>query len=148
MNRLPGWRKRVELLIDNAKRRPLQYGVFDCGPEWAGRLVEALLGIDPAARFRGLYSSPEEAVSLIHAEGCADLGELVSKLLAEATGNTCDIHPSSARLFDLAGIAADGPFGVALAIVNGERLLVPGETMMRHVDRRAATRAWRLGDAA
>ena len=55
------------------------------------------------------------------------------------------IHVSQAMLGDVAEVPDESPFGHALGIVNGERLLVMREDGIGTVDLLSATRAFRVG---
>lgn len=147
MKRHRDWRRRLERFIDEAERTPFAWGTADCGPEWAGRAIEAVLGIDIAAQFRGRYRTATGAAMVIRRAGHRDLANLVRALLAEATGADCEIHPSVARYGDLMAIPELTGVGWVLGICNGERILVRRADGKGTVERLAATRAWRLGDA-
>jgi hypothetical protein len=146
MRRLLGWRGRMARFIDAVKRSPVDYRTFDCGPNFAGRHVALMLGVDPAAAYRGAYETELGAIRVMREAGFQNLGDMVSRLLREACGEECEIHPSQARRGDLAGVPQDGAFGIALGIVDGDRVFAPGALMMRHVGLLEATRAWRIGD--
>lgn len=147
MKRHPQWRSRLEQLIDRVERDAFSFGTADCGPNWAGLAVEAVLGIDPAARYRGAYDSAVGALRIMRDGGYGDLAQMVGALLEEAIGVPCEIHPSAARLGDLMAIPDESPFGYLLGICNGERVLVRRADGKGSLDRGAATRAWRLGHA-
>lgn len=147
MKRLPNWRARLEQFIDQVERDGFDYGPADCGPNWAGRAVEAVLGIDPAAPYRGRYTTELGALRLMRRAGHQNLGDMVGALLLEATGTETEIHPSQARLGDLMAVPDAGGFGCSLGICNGERILVRRRDGKGTLDRLAAVRAWRLGDA-
>lgn len=140
MRRLPGWRSRMEKFIDQVKASAFDWGDFDCGPNWVGRHVEVMTGVDLTGPYRGDYSDAAGALRLIRKAGFKDLGDLVSFHLQE-------IHPSRARLGDIMAFASETPIGCSLGICNGERVLVLGEKGVVSVDRLAAVRAWRVGDA-
>lgn len=147
MKRLPDWRRRLERFVDEAERTPFAWGAADCGPDWAGRAIEAVLGIDIAARYRGRYASVTEALRLLREAEVKSLGDLVGRLLEQATGANCEIHPSAARFGDIMAVPDGGPFVHTLGICNGERILVRRADGKGTVERTAATRAWRLGHA-
>ena len=147
MRRHPDWRRRLEQLIDAVEREPFAFGSADCGPNWAGRAIEAVLGIDPAADYRGRYDSAAGALRVMREAGHADLAGMVGHVLALATGMICDIHPADARIGDLMAVADDSPFGFLLGICNGERVLVRRADGKGTLDRGLATRAWGLGHA-
>ncbi len=147
MKRHPHWRRRLERFIDEAERTPFAWGTADCGPEWAGRAIEAVLGIDITAGYRGRYASVTGALRLLREAEVSSLGDLVGRLLQQATGSSCEIHPAAARLGDIMAVPDGGPFVHTLGICNGERILVRRADGKGTVERLAATRAWRLGDA-
>ena len=111
------WRARFEATVDEIKATPFEWGVHDCGPSFAGRLVLAVTGVDLAAQYAGSYSNEAEALAIIHDAGFASLGDMVASMLPA-------IHPSQARIGDVAAIPIDKPIGHALGVVNGERILV------------------------
>ncbi len=115
--RKPDWRARFEATVDEIKATAFEWGVHDCGPSFAGRLVYAMTGVDLAAQYNGAYSSEQEALAIIREAGFATLGEMVASMLPE-------IHPSQARIGDVAAIKVDKPIGHALGVVNGERIFV------------------------
>lgn len=147
VRRLPDWRRRLERLIDGIERDAFAYGAADCGPGWAGAAVEAVLGVDIAAPYRGRYSTAIGALRVMQGAGFDNLGDMFGALLAAAAGGPCEIHPSAARLGDVMAIPDEGAFGFSLGICNGERILVRRLDGKGTVDRLAATMAWRLGDA-
>lgn len=117
MKRLPDWRARFEREMDAIMRVPFAWGEHDCGPGLAGRLVLALTGEDLAAPFRGQYTDALGALRLVQAAGFDDLSDLVASMLPE-------VHPSKARIGDIAAFKMDTPFKSALGVVNGERVFV------------------------
>ncbi len=118
MKRLPDWRQRFEAAIDDIRRTAFAWGTHDCGPALAGRIVLAVTGVDVAAPYRDQYRTASEAVRLIREAGFNDLADLVASILPE-------IHPSQARIGDIAAFSIEGsPLGSALGVVNGERVFV------------------------
>ncbi|MNL80509.1 hypothetical protein D3C87_2073860 [compost metagenome] len=55
------------------------------------------------------------------------------------------IHPSEARVGDIAAIDVGGPIGHALGVVNGERIFVLGETGIGTVDLLKAAMCFKVG---
>lgn len=53
--------------VEQHRDTPFAWGVQDCCM-WAGRVVEAQRGDDPAAKWRGTYHTGKEARALIRAE--------------------------------------------------------------------------------
>lgn len=138
MKRLDGWQRRFVAVTDEIRRKPFAWGSHDCGPAFAGRIVEALTGDDIAAPFRGKYDDAAGALRTLRETGFTDLADLVASLLPE-------IHPSRARKGDLAAFKDDSPFGASLGIVNGERVLVLRPEGIGTMDLLAAHRAYRVG---
>ncbi|MFC6490907.1 DUF6950 family protein [Nitratireductor sp. GCM10026969] len=138
LRRIPGWRSRVEAVIDEIKYSPFAWGERDCGPWLVGRVVEAVTGEDLAAPYRGRYRTATGAVRLMQAEGFESLGDLVASLLPE-------IHPSQAKIADIAAFADDSALGFSLGVVNGERVFVMGENHLGTMNLLQAERAFRVG---
>ncbi|WP_065091645.1 DUF6950 family protein [Rhizobium leucaenae] len=136
--RVMDWRERFVAEVDRLKHSPFAWGEHDCGPGLAGNLVLAITGVDCAAQWRGTYSTAAEAFAAMKAAGFQNLGDLVAAMLPE-------IHPSQARIGDIAAIETDTPFGYALGVVNGERIFVLREDGMGTVDLLDAKRAFRVG---
>lgn len=115
--RLKDWRKRLAVITTEIKDRPFEWGIHDCGPGLAGRIVEALTGKDLAADYRGRYSDAVSAARLIRDAGFSSLGEMIGSILPA-------FHPSKAQIGDIAAIPVEGPIGHGLGVVIGERILV------------------------
>lgn len=139
LKRIDGWRARLDRALDEARRKPFAWGSHDCGPEFAGRCIEAITGADIAAPWRGRYTTREGALRVIHEDGFADLADLVSSLLPEHE------HVSRARVGDLAGVPVDSPFVVALGVVGGARVFVLRPEGLGTVSLLQCSRAWRVG---
>ncbi|MGL5166629.1 MAG: DUF6950 family protein [Afipia sp.] len=138
MKRLPDWRQRLEAAIDDIRRTPFEWGDHDCGPALAGRVVLALTGEDVAAPYRGKYRTASEAVRLIRDAGFADLADLAASIAPE-------IHPSRARIGDIAAFKMDSALGSALGVVNGERVLVIRPEGIGTMSLLQAHRAFKVG---
>lgn len=140
LTRVDDWRGRFEATIDEIMRVPFAWAdQTDCAIHLAGRLVEALTGVDCVAQYRGRYTTSAGAVRVMRNDGFANLGDLVAAILPELE------HPSRAEVGDIAAIPDDGPFGFALGVVNGERIFVLTEKGVGTVDLLAATRAFKVG---
>lgn len=140
MQRLPNWRKRFETFIDQVKATPFAWGRFDCGPAFAGGIVEALTGADLVATYRGRYTTAAGALRVIRNEGFTDLSALVDALLPAHE------HPSQMRLGDVVGVNTMDAFGVALGICNGGgTIFVLRPDGIGVLDQGEAARAWRVG---
>lgn len=138
MKRLPDWRVRFEREIDDMRRIPFAWGSHDCGPAFAGRMVLAITGEDLCTPWRGRYGTAGEALRLLRTEGYDDLADLVATLLPE-------IHPSRARIGDVAAFPMDSPLGSALGVVNGERVFVLRPEGIGTMELLQAHRAFKVG---
>jgi hypothetical protein len=138
VKRLPDWPARLHEFVDGVKRSPFGWGGSDCLIGWAADAVLAMTGEDIAAPWRGKYKTARGAAGALKRAGFDNLADGLATVLPE-------IHLSRARLGDLAAIPDDGPFGWSLGIVNGETILVRGETAMGTVPLDRATRAFRVG---
>ena len=138
MKRLPDWRNRLEAALDDIRRSPFAWGEHDCGPSLAGRAVLALTGEDIAAPYRGRYRTASEAVRLIRDEGFESLGDMAASVLPE-------VHPSRARIGDIAAFRMDSPLGHSLGVVIGERVLVLRHEGVGTMSLLQAHRAFKVG---
>lgn len=107
MTRLPDWRARLNLYLASATGA-------DCAL-WAAGAVEAMTGIDPAAKYRGAYTTLDEGLALLKADGFKDH-------VAWLRANFKRVKPVDARPGDLVVIDTDTLR--ALGIVQGASLYV------------------------
>lgn len=138
MKRLPDWPKRLHDFVDGVKRQPFEWAGHNCGEHFAAGAVLAMTGEDVAAPWRGRYKSATGAMRVMKNDGFASLGDMAASILPE-------IHPSRAKMGDIAAVPADGPFGESLGIVNGEMIMVLGERSMGLVPMYRATRVFAVG---
>jgi hypothetical protein len=134
MRRLVDWRSRLTAFVADAARRPFAPGHHDCALFAAGA-VAAMTGFDAAADWRGRYTTLRGGLRVLRREGYADH-------LALVTAHLPPVHPAFARAGDLA--AVPGPEGMALGVVQGERIYVLHPGGLATVDLLAATHAWRV----
>ena len=113
--RHPDWQARLTAWLAEAARTPFRDGVHDCALFAAGG-VAAMTGTDPAARFRGRYTTLRGGLRVLRHEGLAGNHIDLTARLFEA------IPPAFARPGDLAAVTGDD--GPALGIVQGEMIYV------------------------
>jgi hypothetical protein len=133
--RLADWEQRLHDYIAALEGRAFEWGVLDCALFAAGA-VEAQTGVDPAAAYRGQYSTATGSVRVLRRLGAGTL---------EATFDAAfEREPVGyARRGDL--VMVDGIAGVCLggvALFVGDVDGAPG--WVRH-DRAAWSAAWRIG---
>lgn len=132
------WHSRFNTFIDSVKRQPFDWATNNCGEHFVAGAVMAMTGEDIAGPWRGRYASAVGIVRIMKNDGFASLGDMVASVLPE-------IHPSRAKLGDVAALPDDGPLGHTLGIVNGEIVLVMGEKSMGAVPISRATRVFAVG---
>lgn len=71
MARLPNWRTNLHNLLSEKATTPFQPGTHDCST-FGADVVQAVRGDDPAAPYRGQYSTVAEGLALLAADGYAD----------------------------------------------------------------------------
>lgn len=118
-------------------RAPFVWGENDCAIGLAARCVQAITGEDMAAPFRGTYDTAEGAIAALNDAGFADL-------VAFALAHFEEIHPSQARIGDLALIPSE-PTGWTVGVFAGERIGVLTLKGYGTVERERASRAFRVG---
>jgi hypothetical protein len=128
------WRARLSASIETKRRMPFAFGQNDCAL-FVADSIEAVIGVDLAAPYRGRYASAEEALQLMRAAGYADLCALVA-------GHLDEIPPAFARAGDVMAFPSDET-GWAIGVVNGERVTVLRPDGLGTLPRDKAARAFR-----
>jgi hypothetical protein len=130
--RLPDWRPRLTAYLTQTAHEGFRYGSNDCALFAAGA-VRAMTGHDPAAAWRGTYTTLEGGLKRLMKAGFDDHVALVASLFQ-------DVAPAFAQVGDLALV--DAPDGPALGIVVGDTIACMAPQGMGHLPRQAALRAW------
>ncbi len=133
MNRLPDWRRRLELYLRDASTRPFRPGRHDCALFAAGA-VKAMTGTDLAKGWRG-YSSLKAGQTKLSKEGFDDHIALAASILPE-------VEPIFAQVGDIAVV--DGDTENAFGVVQGANIFVLRRTGLGTVPLTAAKRAFRV----
>lgn len=138
--RQKGWRVRLAAALAAIEKLPHQWGGNDCFAGLGAGVVKAITGTDIASPWRGLYSTPEEALNLLRGEGFETLDELLGSLLPA-------MPLGDARLGDLAFVPDEhSPFGGFLGAYIGERLAVISPSGKGTLPRTAAFGAFMVGE--
>lgn len=133
--RLADWRTRLTLYLAERARQPFAPGSHDCALFAAGA-VEAITGTDPAAPYRGRYTTERGGLRVLRRDGYADHVALAAATLPErVTGR--------AAPGDLAVV--DGPAGPALGVVQGAAIYVLSPRGLSLVPLAAANRIFEVG---
>ncbi|KQS79821.1 hypothetical protein ASG25_21775 [Rhizobium sp. Leaf384] len=139
LKRLPLWVGPFNDVLDEMRRTPFDWKTNDCACKFAGRIVEVLTGENIYAEFDGAYDDAESAYRVMRGAGFKDLADMVAAYLPEYG------HPSEAQIGDIMAIPTASAFVHGLGVLNGERIFTLGESGINHIDRSAATRAFRVG---
>lgn len=110
--RLPDWESRLAVYMRACRAREFEWGALDCALFIAGA-VEAMTGVDPAAAYRGRYTTREGAAQALRNIGEGTLAKTIGALFTECP-------TSHARRGDL--VWHDGAIGVCM----GEQALFIG----------------------
>jgi hypothetical protein len=134
MVKLFGWRNRLKSYASASAREPFAYGRHDCALFAAGA-VEAMTGHDPAADWRGRYTTLLGGLRVIRKSGHDDH-------IAAAAAWFAEIPPAKAQVGDLAVVAGDD--GPALGVVAGPHVWVLRPDGLGTVPLTMAERAFRV----
>jgi hypothetical protein len=136
MKRLPNWRMPLAELFRQAQTQTFAWGSFDCAL-FACDCVWVQTGKDPAAAFRGTYSTEAEANAL------GSLSAIAETVAAQF--GLAEIAPGHAGRGDIVLIQNQTAQG-ALAVVDfsGAYAVCPGSRGLIRVRRHRWQRAWRV----
>lgn len=130
------WAARLNAYLQGVARTPYDDASHNCGTFAAGA-VEAMTGEDFGAPYTNGVKTLAGQVKRLRKAGFETHVELAASLFEE-------IHPSHARAGDLAAFEVDGPLGVALGVVNGERTFVLRPDGLGTLETLTAARAFRI----
>lgn len=123
MTRLAGWGALLDRYLAANRTRPFKWGEWDCCLFVCGA-IEAMTGVDPAASFRGHYTSRAEAFDLMREAGGFEpfIDQLATKL------GLTEVSPLFAGRGAVV-LANGGPGGRVLGLIalNGREVLMVGE---------------------
>jgi hypothetical protein len=103
--RLPDWEPRLDAVLNQWGQQQFEWGRWDCAL-LAADCIEALTGTDPAAAFRGRYSTKQGAAAALRKYGA---GTLKATLDAATDGQ---IPPALAQRGDV--VMFQGNAGVCM----------------------------------
>lgn len=133
MDRLPDWPARLVEFVEARHARAFSWGESDCCL-FVSDGVEAITGADPAARWRGLYSSEKGARRVLR-----DNGGVVG-LASLAFG--APVVAALAGRGDV--VLIDTPAGEALALCVGSLIAAQGLDGLEFHPIGAAKAAWKV----
>lgn len=125
-------RAALDALVSARMRTPFAWGVHDCCL-WAADAVLAQTGVDPAAAYRGQYTTALEAARLV---------ERLGGLRAIGAQAGPEIAPLAAQVGDV-GLVSDGERAL-LGVCAGGCWLAPTAAGLGALPLSAAAVAWRV----
>ena len=99
LSRLPDWRSRLTVHLDTVARDAFSYGSHDCALFAAG-CVQAMTGVDLAARYRGLYRTLKGGLKLLDKDG-------FDSHLAVVRAHFAEVPPAFAQVGDIMVLGSD-----------------------------------------
>lgn len=144
LQRKPKWERTLAGRIASARELTFAWGSFDCAM-WVSDWIRDATGVDPAASYRGKYSTEAEAEAIFG----QDLGAFAATI-ASAIG-AAEVHPNYARRGDVVFLDNSTPgnpsaYG-ALGLVDLDArfaICVSQQGVVR-VHRKRWKRAWQIG---
>ena len=142
MTRRPDWQARLHAFLMEHRSDAFRYGRWDCCL-FVCDAVRAMTGVDPAADFRGSYSSRAEARrALIAHVGSASVEAVVEAVTAKhGMPETGVLH---ARRGDVALIERSRDFSLGLVALNGRDIALASARGLWAVALSLAVRAWHV----
>lgn len=139
MTRLPGWEGLLHAFLERKAGVSFTWGATDCCM-FSADAVEAITGVDPAAAFRGRYSTAGGATRALKRYGAGSIEATIDTKF-EAVGR------AFARRGDL--VLMDGMVGVCIGgdavFVGEEQRDGTGVAGLVRFPRARWSKAWRVG---
>lgn len=133
------WRVRLHAYLADARQRTFGYGGADGSQDCAlfvAGAVEAMTGIDPAAEYRGRYTTLTGGLRVLRKAGYIDHVDLVAATLPE-------VRPAHlAQVGDIAVVPSGDD--MVLGLVGGPRIFCWGEDALMTLDLLSISRAFRV----
>jgi hypothetical protein len=139
--RLPDWQSRLHAFLQEHQQESFHYGRWDCCL-FVCEAVAVMTGVDPAAGYRGTYSSRAGARDAL----LAYCGTASVRAFAEAFTARHGMRETTilqARRGDVALIKRSRDFSLGLVALNGREIVVVSRGLsMRPLS--VAARAWNV----
>jgi hypothetical protein len=135
--RKSNWPAALHLFLEEKDKQPLRYGENDCClfvSDW----VCILMGYDPAAEFRGTYSTAAGAMRILAEFGNAE--EIAEQ--AAVRWNWVPVPVLRAQRGDI--VSHPGELGPALGVCAGELSAFPVGPGVKYFNTSDCRRAWRV----
>lgn len=147
MTRVKNWEARLEHFLLANRFNAFRYGSWDCALFACGA-IEAMTGTDPAAWFRGRYTSRMEARELMREKtGTANFYKFLESMASEF--HMPQIAMKLAQRGDMALVETGGACSLGIVALDGQRVILAGETRagvqgLGFVGLDRGVRAWRV----
>jgi hypothetical protein len=135
--RVQDWPERLAAFIEGRRHAPFAWGTHDCAM-FGGSAIEAQIGTDPFAAFRGRYTTEEEADAITSPAGGFEA--LLAATLAEFGAAECP--PALAQRGDVGMVRVGNT--EALGVIMGGLVAVPGPDRLAFVPPSRIYRAWAI----
>ena len=138
MTRYPDWQSRLHAFHRDHHNTPFAWGQWDCCL-WVASAIEAMTGVDIAAKWRGTYSTSMGAEKACLTE-CGD--RTVAAMVAHVAklNNMPEVPPLFAQRGDM--VLTSECLG--LVALTGQHVIVLPESGLSLVDSSHIRRAWRV----
>jgi hypothetical protein len=134
VTRLHDWEARLQHLLATHARRAFAWGVHDC-LLWAAAAVDAVTGVDHAARFRGRYTDAATAAAVLRDVGRGTLTRTLDHELRRSI-------PAMLGRGDIAMIGSGRT--ASLGVVIGADAMFVGDAGLEPRARAHWTRGWHV----
>ncbi len=143
MLRAHDWPTRLLNQVEQARRTPFAWGASDCCL-FACDCVQAMTGVDPAAWFRGRYTTRRGAMRAL--KSFAGGGLEAAAVHIAAGLNAPEVPPAQAQRGDvvLLSVPSCPPENLALGICLGGHHAAQGPQGISTIPLAQAVRAWRV----
>jgi hypothetical protein len=133
MVRFPDWPVRLAAFVEARRERAFSWGDSDCCL-FVCDGIEAMTGVDPGARWRGLYASEKGARRVLRDNG--GVAGIATLVLGDS------VPPALAGRGDV--LLIDTPAGEALALCLGATIAAQGANGIEFMNPASAKCAWRV----
>jgi len=132
VTRKPEWQGLLDAFIQEHRLDPYEYGKWDCCL-FVCSAIHAMTGVDPGERFRGAYSSCEEA---------RRLGYVVPRIVEQvcAEHDMKQVPALLARRGDVALVKRS----LGIVALNGSDVILISQTGLSYISLSLARRAWHV----
>lgn len=139
MTRAPGWEDRLALVIESYRHRPFGWGVTDCLTLTID-VVQALRGRDDFADWRGIYSTPEQALAIAATRGQQMVEEYHVRFGAPSPLSIMKAGRGDIALIDI----GDCHFQFCAGVIWGGYIQTPGDSGLSRISLKRADRWWKV----